>query len=104
VRAYNRIKPFDFAVFQIAKTGEIHALGVVKETFYDDQTPVWPKEVEQRVALYPWRVAFSFMIFSEEPILRRFTKLSDYIDGYGIGGSHPSTSTTSWLRSRRSLR
>jgi hypothetical protein len=25
------------------------------------------------------------MIFSEEPILRRFIKLSDYIDGYGIG-------------------
>ena len=85
VRAWNRIKPFDFAVLQIAKTGEIHALEVVKETFYDDQTPVWPREIEQRVVLYPWRVAFSFMIFSEEPILRRFIKLLDYIDGYGIG-------------------
>ena len=84
-RAYNRIKPFDFAVLQVAKTGEVHALGVVKETFYDDQTPVWPKEVEGRVVLYPWRVAFSFMLFSEEPILRRFIKLPDYIDGYGIG-------------------
>ena len=27
----SRRQPFDFAVFQIAKTGEIHALGVVKE-------------------------------------------------------------------------
>jgi hypothetical protein len=41
------------------------------------------------VVLYPWRVAFSFMIFSEEPILRRFIKLSDYIDDYGIGGLSP---------------
>jgi hypothetical protein len=61
VRTYNRIEPFDFAVFQIAKTGEVHALGIVKEIFYDDQTLVWPKEFEQRAVLYPWRVAFSFM-------------------------------------------
>ncbi len=85
IRAYNKIKPFDFAVFQIAGTGWIHAFGLVRGTFYDDQTPIWPMEVAQRKVLYPWRVSLSFTVFSEEPILTRFIKIQDYIDGYGIG-------------------
>jgi hypothetical protein len=90
VRAYNRIKPFDFVVIQVAGSGEIHAIGVIKETFYDDQTPVWPREIEERRVLYPWRTSFSFMVFSEEPILRRFIRVRDYIDGYGLGELSPT--------------
>jgi len=35
IRLYNRIKPFDTVVFQISRTEEIHAIGVVKEKFYE---------------------------------------------------------------------
>lgn len=31
IRLYNRIKPFDIAVFQITISGNIHAIGVIKE-------------------------------------------------------------------------
>ena len=30
IRLFNRIKPFDIALFQITHTGNIHALGIVK--------------------------------------------------------------------------
>lgn len=82
---YNRIKPFDIVVFQIAKTGEIHAIGIVKEKFYDDQTPIWPKEREKNKVFFPWRVSFSMIIFSEKPITTHFIKVENYVDGYGIG-------------------
>lgn len=83
IRLYNEIKPFDIVFFQIAKTGEIHALGIVKETYYDDQTPIWPNE--QRNILFPWKVAFSFIIFSDKPFITHFVKIESYVDGYGIG-------------------
>jgi hypothetical protein len=82
---YNNIKPFDIAVIQVARSGEIHAIGVVKRTFYDDQTIVWPLEEKRRKVLYPWRVSFQFMIFSEEPITTFNVDKSNYIDGYGLG-------------------
>jgi len=83
IRQYNRIKPFDIVFFQIAKTGEIHATGVVKETYFDDQTPVWPQEQNQ--VIFPWKVSFCSMLFSEEPFVSHFVKIASYIDGYGIG-------------------
>lgn len=83
--SYQRIKPFDCAIFQIAKTGELHAVGVVRETFYDDQTPIWPEEIQTKRVQWPWRVSFCFMLFSEEPIMTRFIKSGDYIDKYGLG-------------------
>jgi hypothetical protein len=83
IRLYNKIKPFDMVFFQIAGTGEIHALGIVKETFYDDQTPIWPNE--QRHVLYPWKVSLCTMIFSEKPFITHFVKIESYVDGYGIG-------------------
>jgi len=55
----------------------------VKETFYDDQTPVW--SMEKNRVLFPWKVSFSSMLFSEEPFITYFVKIEDYIDGYGIG-------------------
>jgi len=85
IRAYNRIRPFDVAVFQIARTGDIHALGIIRETYYDDQTPIWPLEIEENRVLYPWRVSFSAIIFSEEPFVSHFVRIQDYVDGYGIG-------------------
>lgn len=35
--------------------------------------------------LFPWRVQFAIMIFSKEPVIRKFVKIQDYIDGYGLG-------------------
>jgi hypothetical protein len=83
--SYNNIEPFDIAAIQIARSGEIHAIGVVKRTFYDDQTIVWPLEEEKGRVLYPWRVSFHIMVFSEEPITTLNVDMSDYIDGYGLG-------------------
>jgi len=85
IRLYNKIEPFDIVIFQIAKTGDIYALGIVKSTYYDDQTPVWSNEREKNIVLYPWRVEFSIIIFSEKPLTKRFIKVQNYIDGYGIG-------------------
>ena len=85
IRTYNKIRPFDYVLIQIAKTGEIHAMAVVKDKYYDDQTPIWSAELEQRRILFPWRVPFCFIIYSEEPILRRFIEIQNYIDGYGLG-------------------
>lgn len=85
IRLYNRIKPFDIVIFQIVKTGEIHAIGIVKETYYDDQTPIWPKEKEENLVLFPWKVSFSNIIFSEKPFTSYFIKIENYMDGYGIG-------------------
>jgi len=85
IRVYNRIKPFHIAVFQVARTGEVHAVGVVKETYYDDQAPVWDNEIEQNRVLYPWKVSLSTMAFSEKPFVKHFIKIENYIDGYGVG-------------------
>jgi len=83
IRLYNKIKPFDIVFFQIARTGEIHAVGIVKETYYDDQTPIWPNE--EKHVLYPWKVSFCTLIFSGKPFITHFVKIESYVDGYGIG-------------------
>ncbi|MHA1593926.1 MAG: hypothetical protein ACTSXX_04200 [Candidatus Baldrarchaeia archaeon] len=94
LRLYNSIKPGDIAFFQIAKTGEIHALGVIAEKFYDDQTPIWKEEISRRTVLFPWRVSFSFMLFSEKPLTKMFIKIENYVDGYGIGEIPPNDAKT----------
>ena len=83
--SYNNIKPFDIVAIQVARSGKIHAIGVVKRTFYDDQTIVWPLEEKKGRVLYPWRVSFHIMIFSEEPITTLNIDKRDYVDGYGLG-------------------
>lgn len=83
IRLYNKIKPFDIVFLQIARTGEIHAFGIVKETYYDDQTPIWPNE--QKHILFPWKVSFCSIIFSDKPFITHFVKIESYVDGYGIG-------------------
>jgi hypothetical protein len=86
LHCYNQIKAFDIAVFQIKENGNIHALGVVKRTCYNDQTPIFPKELKDGNVLFPWRVQFSIVLFSKEAFLERhFLSLENYIDGYGIG-------------------
>jgi len=57
LRLYNSISGGDLAFLQTAGSGDIHAVGVVRERFYDDQTPIWDQEIEERRALYPWRVS-----------------------------------------------
>jgi hypothetical protein len=83
IRLYNKIKPFDIVIFQIAGTGKIHGIGIVKETYFDDQTPVWPNERER--VLFPWKVAFSNIIYSEKPFTSHYIRIENYVDGYGIG-------------------
>jgi len=83
IRLYNKIKPFDIVFFQIAKTGEIHAVGIVKETYYDDQTPVWPQEQDR--VIFPWKVSLSNILFSKKPFVSHFINIANYVDGYGIG-------------------
>ena len=85
IRLYNKIKPFDIVIFQLAKTGQIHGIGIVKETYYDDQTPIWPNEQKETKVLYPWKVSFSNIIFSKTPFTSHYVKIENYIDGYGIG-------------------
>lgn len=85
IRSYNRIKPFDITLIQIAGTGAIHAIAIIRDTYYDDQTPVWPNEMQQKRVLYPWRVSFSNILFSDTPFTSHFIKLENYIDGYGLG-------------------
>lgn len=85
IKLYNEIKAFDTAVIQVAGTGEIHAIGVVKETFYDDQTPIWPREFDEHRVLYPWRVSFANMLYSDSPFTVLFVKIESYVDGYGVG-------------------
>jgi len=84
IKTYNRIKPFDYCMLQIAKTGEIHAIAVIKDKQFDDQTPIWPLEIRKGKVYYPWRIEFSIIIYSEKPILKRFIKIENYIDGYGL--------------------
>lgn len=85
IRVFNRIGPFNVVIFQVARTGEVHAIGMVRETYYDDQTPVWNNELEQNRVLYPWKVSLSTMVFSESPLVKHFIKIENYIDGYGVG-------------------
>ena len=85
IRLYNKIKPFDIVVFQIARSGSIHAIGIVKEKYFDDQTPIWPAEREEGRILYPWRIAFGSLIYSKTPFATHFIKIENYVDGYGIG-------------------
>ena len=93
IKTYNRIKPFDHCLIQIAKTGNIHAVAVIKSTQFDDQTLIWPLEIQYGKVYYPWRVEFSLIIYSEKPILRRFIKIESYIDGYGLAEASPTDLT-----------
>jgi len=85
LRNYNKISAGDVVFFQLARSGDIHAVGLVKDRFYDDETPVWPEEVNKGKVLFPWRVSFYIIMYSEEPLGTYFTHLEKYVDGYGIG-------------------
>uniref|UniRef100_A0A7J3Z8R9 Uncharacterized protein n=1 Tax=Ignisphaera aggregans TaxID=334771 RepID=A0A7J3Z8R9_9CREN len=65
------------------------AKGVVKDKYYDDQTPIWDVELKKRTVVFPWRVSFYIVIYLEEPFTRIFTELKNYVDGYGIGEISP---------------
>lgn len=85
LRLYNSISSGDSVFFQIARTGEMHAVGVVRDKYYDDQTPIWDQEVKGNKVIFPWRVSFHVIIYSEEPFARLYTGVKNYVDGYGIG-------------------
>ena len=84
IRMFNRIRPFDIALFQIARTGKIYGIGIVKQTYYDDQTPVWPEEIKNKRVLFPWRVELAMFLLSRVPLSTRFISIENYLDGYGI--------------------
>jgi len=48
LRLYNNISNGDIVFFQITETGDIHVVGIAKEKFYDDQTPIWDQEIEEK--------------------------------------------------------
>jgi len=83
ITLYNKIEPFDIVLFQRAYTGEIYALGIVKKTYYDDETPTFPGE--EKDVIFPWKVSFCSVIFSKKPFITHFVKKEDYVDGFGIG-------------------
>ena len=85
LRLYSDIQEGDIVFLQMARTGEMHAVGIVKDKHYDDQTPIWDQELKNNKVLFPWRVSFYFMIYSEKPFARLFIKSKEYVKGYGIG-------------------
>ncbi|MEM2843631.1 MAG: hypothetical protein QXZ53_07145, partial [Candidatus Bathyarchaeia archaeon] len=58
---------------------------VVQEKFYDDETPIWDDEIKYGRVLYPWRVRFGLMLYSERPIVELAIPTHEYVVGYGIG-------------------
>lgn len=85
INSYNRIKPFDIVIFLVARTRKIYAIGIVKDKHYDDQALVWPEEIRENKVLFPWKVSFFGIIFSEEPFTTHDVGIENYIDFYGIG-------------------
>jgi len=43
------------------------------------------REIEERRVLYPWRVSFYIVIYSEESAAKLYTGIENYVDRYGIG-------------------
>jgi len=101
---YNNLSAGDVVFFQLAKSGDIHAVGIAKDRFYDDQTPVWPEEVNKGKVLFPWRVSFYIIIYSEKPLGAYFTHLENYVDGYGIGEAPPHEAETVLEKLREKLK
>ncbi|MEM2189253.1 MAG: hypothetical protein QXK53_07315 [Nitrososphaerota archaeon] len=87
IKFYNKISPGDIMIFQLfqEKRYYIHGLSVVQEKFYDDETLIWDEEIEHGRVLYPWRVGFGLMLYSESPIVELAIPTHEYISGYGIG-------------------
>jgi len=84
---YNSIKPLDIVFFQVQNSEKkfyIHAIGVVRDRYYDDQTLIWSDEKKSRAVLYPWRVSFSIIIYSKEPFKEFNVPKERYLAGYGI--------------------
>ncbi|MEM2704390.1 MAG: hypothetical protein QXR45_14670 [Candidatus Bathyarchaeia archaeon] len=50
-------------VFQITGTDGIYGLGLIKSTYYDDQMPIWDKELKEVWVLYPWRIELAFVAY-----------------------------------------
>ena len=87
VKMFNRILSGDVMVFQHIKGRSylVHAIGVVKDRYYDDETPILSDEVKEGYVIFPWKVRLGLMIFSEEPIAKLAILTQDYLTGYGIG-------------------
>ena len=86
IKWYNNILPGDIMAFQLFKERRyfIHGLSIVREKFYDDETPIWNNEKDRQV-LYPWKVRFSLMLYSESAITELAIPTHEYTAGYGIG-------------------
>jgi len=87
IKSYNKISLGDIMTFQLFKEKRyyIHGLSVVQEKFYDDETLIWDDEVKYGHVIYPWRVRFGLMLYSESPILELAVPTHEYVAGYGIG-------------------
>jgi hypothetical protein len=71
MKFYNKISLGDMMAFQLLKEGKffIYGLGVVQDKFYDDKTPIWDDEIKYGHVIYPWKLRFRLMIYSESPIV-----------------------------------
>lgn len=98
VGMYNNISEGDVVLFQMRETGGIHALGIVRDKLYDDQTHIWDdgnkdkkdedenKNAKKEFAKYPWRVRFHIITYFGEKLgVKLYAHMKDYLDGYGIG-------------------
>lgn len=87
IKLYNKISLGDVMIFQLFQERKfyIHGLSVVQEKFYDDETPIWDDEIKYGRVLYPWRIRFGLMLYSERPIVELAIPTHEYVVGYGIG-------------------
>jgi len=87
IKSYNKISSGDIMAFQLFQERRyyIHGLGVVQEKFYDDETPIWDDEIKQGRTIYPWKIRFGLMLYSESPMTELAIPAHEYVTGYGIG-------------------
>jgi hypothetical protein len=53
---YNNIRPLDIVFFRVQNSERkfyIHAIGIVRDKYYDDLTLIWSNEKKYRAVLYP---------------------------------------------------
>ncbi|MEM0203921.1 MAG: hypothetical protein QXO16_08580 [Archaeoglobaceae archaeon] len=90
-KLYDEIKHLDMVFFQRVDTESIHGFGIVKRKYEDFKTLIWPDEQKRGQVLYPYRVSFYLLFFSEDPLATyspieaEAKKEGRFVIGYGIG-------------------
>ncbi|MCD6525007.1 MAG: hypothetical protein J7K48_08485 [Thermococcus sp.] len=85
ITQYNTMKPGDIVFFQNKTNYKIHGFGIIREKYYDDQTPIWSLESKYNRVLFPWRLSFQAVLMSKMGFSIHAVNKSMYLDGYGLG-------------------